>query len=309
MTVRRKPSPFMRQPPLNPVAAALPEASLQTEQPLEAAREPGQTPARRRVPILLLAPIFLMAPLASSCVSIPQEAVVLSNLVGAQIAEHRASHEAFVRRYYGRSRDVVEMFLRERWVPEYLDRFVSRSGVLDLVTTPEEVFDQDKMDRLREELLAVPGIGEVRAPLVMEAVAKVFGNEERGQILLDFALVALQEIEAQRTELLEPLNRQEREVLEHLDRSYGQLQQAQGQVTAYLAAVGDVSRTQDEILDAMGMRQPRDDALERVVRLSEDLAAAAMAGESALEALEKMKELIESFGSLGSRESRGGTEG
>jgi hypothetical protein len=235
--------------------------------------------------------------------------VVLSNLVGAQIAEHRASHEAFVRRYYGRSRDVVEMFLRERWVPEYLDRFVSRSGVLDLVTTPEEVFDQEKMERLREELLAVPGIGEVRAPLVMEAVTKVFGNEERGQILLDFAVVALQEIEAQRTELLEPLNRQEREVLEHLDRSYGQLQQAQGQVTAYLAAVGDVSRTQDEILDAMGMRQPRDDALERVVRLSEDLAAAAMAGESALEALEKMKELIESFGSLGSRESRGGTEG
>jgi hypothetical protein len=256
--------------------------------------------------------VAFLALLATACVSVPQEAVVLSNLVGAQIAEHRASHEAFVRRYYGRSRDVVEIFLRDRWVPEYMDRFMALSGVMDLVTTPEEVFGQEKMARLEEELLAVPGIGEVRAPLVMEAVARVFGHEERGQILLDFAQVALAEIEAQRAELLEPLNRQEREVLEHLDRSYAQLQQAQGQVTAYLASARDVTRSQDEILDAMGMRQPRDDALERIVRLSEDLAAAAIAGESALEALEKMKALIESFGSAGSgrsEESRDRTEG
>jgi len=299
MTVRRKPSPFGRQFPVRRRAGEFSKSALGT----------GRPTCRHLAPIPLLAPILLLAALASSCVSIPQEAVVLSNLVGAQIAEHRASHEAFVRRYYGRSRDVVEMFIRDRWVPEYLDRFVSRSGVLDLVTTPEEVFGPEKLERLREELLAVPGIGEVRAPLIMEAITRVFGHEERGQILLDFAVVALREIEAQRAELLEPLNRQEREVLEHLDRSYGQLQQAQGQVTAYLAAARDVTRTQDEILEAMGMRQPRDDALERVVRLSEDLAAAAMAGESALEALEKMKALIESFGSLGSRESRGGTEG
>ncbi len=251
---------------------------------------------------------LLLALPATSCVSIPQEAVILSDLVGAEIAQHRASHEAFVRRYYGRSRDVVEMFLRDRWVPEYLDRFMSRSGVLDLITTPEEVFGPEKLERLREELLAVPGIGEVRAPLVMEAVTRVFGHEERGEIMLDFAQVALREIEAQRAELLEPLNRQEREVLEHLDHSYGRLQQAQGQVTAYLASARGVTRTQDEVLDAMGLRRARDEALEGLVRLSEDLAAAAIAGESALEALEKMKELIESFGSLGSREPRGGTE-
>ncbi len=267
-----------------------------------------KTSAGGPVPVPLFILISLAPLLATSCVSIPQEAVILSDLVGAEIAEHRASHEAFVRRYYGRSRDVVEMFLRDRWVPEYLDRFMSRSGVFDLITTPEEVFGPEKLERLREELLAVPGIGEVRAPLVMEAVTRVFGHEERGEIMLDFAQVALREIEAQRAELLEPLNRQEREVLEHLDHSYGRLQQAQGQVTAYLASARGVTRTQDEVLDAMGLRRARDDALEGLVRLSEDLAAAAIAGESALEALEKMKELIESFGSLGSREPRGGTE-
>ena len=241
----------------------------------------------------------LLAAVTVSCVSIPQDAVVLSNLVGTQIAEHRASHEEFVRRYYARSRDVVELFLRDRWVPEYLESFVGQSGVMDLLVTPDEVFGDDTLERLREEILAVSGIGEVRTPLVIEAVSRVIGDAERGEIMLDFARVALDEIEAQRSELIEPLNRQEQVVMDHLGESYAQLQQAQTQVTAYLASAREVTRSQDEILEAMGIRELRDDALERAVQLSEDLAAAARAGESAAEALEEMKALIGSGGSNG----------
>jgi hypothetical protein len=235
----------------------------------------------------------VLATLASSCVSVPQEAVVLSNLVGSQIARHRASHEAFVRRYYARSRDVVELFLRDRWVPEYMDTFVSRSRLMELLVTPDEVFEEDTLERLREEIMAVSGIGEVRTPLVVDAVSRVVGNDERGMILLDFAEVALTEIEAQRAELLEPLVLQEEEVLDYLAGSYNQLVQAQTQVTAYLASASDATRTQDEVLQAMGIREVRDDALERVVRLSDDLATAAKMGDTAAEALEKMRELIE----------------
>jgi len=241
--------------------------------------------------------LFLLLPLlTASCASVPEEAVVLSNVVGTQIAEHRASHEAFVRRYYARSRDVVEMFLRDRWVPEYLDRFVTHSGVMELLVTPEEVFSEDDLERLREEIMAVSGIGEVRTPLVMDAVSRVFGDAERGRIMLDFARVAMDEIEAQRAELMEPLDEQEREVLTHLSESYGQLQQAQAQVTAYLASTGKVSRSQDEVLEVLGLRRVRDDALERAVRMSERLTAAARTGETAMEALEEMKEIIRAGG-------------
>ena len=229
---------------------------------------------------------------AASCVSVPPEAVVLSNLVGTQIAEHRASHEEFVRRYYARSRDVVEIFLKDRWVPEYLDTFVRRSNVMELLITPDEVFDEERLEQLQTEIMAVSGVGEVRTPLIIEAVSRVFGDAERGEIMLDFAEVALGEIEAQRSELLDPLTFQEQEVLSHLAASYGQLQQAQAQVTAYLGSAQEVTRTQDEILEAMGVRQLRDDALAEVVVLSERLAAAARAGETAAEALERMKAII-----------------
>jgi hypothetical protein len=238
----------------------------------------------------------------SSCVSIPEDAVVLSNLVGTQIAEHRASHEEFVRRYYARCRDVVELFLRDRWVPEYLERFVAQSEVMELLITPDEVFGEDTMERLKEEVMAVSGVGEVRTPLILEAVSRVIGDAERGQIMLDFAGVALEEIEAQRSELIEPLNQQEEMVLDHLAESYAQLQQAQTQVTAYLASAKEVTRSQDEVLEAMGMRQLRDDALRQAVQLSEDLAAAAKAGETAAEALEQMRALIGS-----DRSDQGGT--
>jgi hypothetical protein len=242
-------------------------------------------------------PSILGAVLVAACVSVPQEAVVLSNLVGTQIAEHRASHEEFVRLYYARSRDVVELFLKDRWVPEYLDRFVAESRVVDLLVTPDEVFDQDTMERLREEILSISGVGEVRAPLILDAVARVVGNDERGQILLDFAEVALGEIEAQRNELLDPLDQQEERALDHLAESYGQLQQAQNQVTAYLASAREMTRSQDEVLDAMGVRDIRDDALDQAVWVSERLTAAAKAGQTAADALEEMKAILAAAGS------------
>jgi len=190
----------------------------------------------------------------------------------------------------------VEMFLRDRWVPEYLDRFVAESEVMDLLTTPDEVFNEEQLERLREEIMAISGVGEVRTPLIVEAVSRVVGDAERGQIMLDFAEVALDEIESQRSELLEPLYLQEQEVLDRLADSYGQLQQAQAQLTAYLASAKDVTRSQDEVLEAMGMRQVRDDALEQAVWLSEELAAAARSGRSAEEAIERMRALIGSTG-------------
>ena len=240
-----------------------------------------------------------LSALALSCASVPQEAVVLSGLVGNQIAAHRASHEAFVRQYFASSRDVVEMFLRDRWIPEYLGTFVEDSGVMELLALPDEVFTEEQLGRLNEEIMAISGIGEARTPLVIEAVGRVFGDAERGQIMLDFAAVAVREIEAQRSELLDPLFLQEQRVLNHLAASYGQLQQAQNQVTAYLASVREVTRSQDEILDAMGLRQPRDDALDQAVRLSEQLGAAARAGSTAAEALEEMKAILGSAGSEG----------
>ncbi len=242
----------------------------------------------------------ILAVLAASCASVPEEAVTLSNLVGVQIAEHRASHEEFVRRYYASSRAVVEMFLRDRWVPEYLERFVGESGVMDLLTTPDEVFDEAQLARLREEIMAVSGVGEVRTPLIVEAVSRVFGDAERGRIMLDFAQVALEEIESQRSQLMEPLIQQEQEVLDQLGASYDQLQLAQTQLTAYLASVRGVNRSQEEILESMGIREARDAALERAIRLSEDLAAAAREGRSAAEALERMKAIIGSVGPGGS---------
>jgi hypothetical protein len=241
----------------------------------------------------------VLCALSLSCASVPEEAVVLSGLVGNQIAAHRASHEAFVRHYYASSRSVVEIFLRDRWIPEYLDTFVEESGVMELLALPDEVFTEEQLERLSEEIMAISGIGEARTPLVIEAVGRVFGDAERGQIMLDFAEVAVSEIEAQRSELLEPLFLQEQRVLNHLAESYGQLQQAQNQVTAYLASTREVTRSQDEILQAMGMRQPRDEALDEIVRLSDRLTAAARAGATAAEALEEMKSIIGSAGSEG----------
>jgi hypothetical protein len=233
---------------------------------------------------------------------VPQEAVVLSDFVGIQIAEHRASHEEFVRRYFEQSRDVVETFLRDRWIPEFLEDFVERSGVVPLLVTPEGVLPEDDVRRLNAELQAVTEISASAHADIIAAVSRALGDAERGQIMLEFAEAALAEIELQRAELIEPLDAQEQQVLGHLSRSYAQLQQAQAQVTAHLASVREVTGAQDELLQLAGIREVRDDALRAAVDLSDRLTAAAKAGESAADAIEEIKKILAASGEGASEE-------
>jgi len=228
-----------------------------------------------------------------SCASVPQEAVVLSDFVGTQIAEHRASHEEFVRRYFEQSRDIVETFLRDRWIPEFLEDYVDRSGVVPMLITPEGVLPEDDVDRLLAELGVLEGVSPSSHSEIVAAVGRAFGDAERGQIMLEFAEAALAEIGLQKAELLEPLDAQEEEVLRHLSRSYAQLQQAQAQVTAHLASVRKVTGAQDELLQLAGIREIRDDALRAAVNLSDRLTAAAKAGETAEDAIAEIRRILE----------------
>lgn len=264
-------------------------------------RVPGR-PTGRSLPWLCHR--FLLLGLAtltsSSCASVPQEAVVLSDFVGTQIAEHRASHEEFVRLYFEQSRDIVETFLRDRWIPEYLEDFVDRSGVVPLIVTPDAVLAEDDLERLETELDALAEVSPSSHPDIIAAVGRAFGDAERGQIMLEFAEAALAEIEIQRTELLEPLDAQEQEVLRHLSSSYAQLQQAQAQVTAHLASVREVTGAQDELLHMAGIRGVRDDALRAAIRLSDQLTAAAKAGTTAEDAIVEIRRILQTGGEGGS---------
>jgi hypothetical protein len=207
--------------------------------------------------------------LTTSCASVPKEAVELSTLVGEQITSVQASHEAFVSEYFRVSRERLEDFLQYRWVPEFMTTFVRDADLIALLEVPEP-FDETELARLEQELaglgLVQPGEAEVLA-----AVKRALGDEERGQILLEFAQAAIEQIEAQRRELLDPLDALELETLEVLRETYADLGAAQASVTAYLHSVRDVAVERDRILEELDLLEARGRAVTSAVSLNDSI--------------------------------------
>ncbi|MDT8369922.1 MAG: hypothetical protein RQ745_12010 [Longimicrobiales bacterium] len=220
---------------------------------------------------ILLAPLRVVPLLAlAGCASIPQEAADLSHVVGQRLAAVQASHEGFARAYFQLSRDRVEDFLQRRWIPEFLATFVADADLAGELASPDPLTGVQE-DRLREELAARLSLEGAALDRTVEAVKSGLGDADRGEIVLDFATAALEQIEAQRRELIGPINQMEADALRELRRTWAELIQAQAGVTAFIQSTHDVTAEQDAVLARLGMLEARDRVIEDAVSLSEEV--------------------------------------
>jgi hypothetical protein len=238
------------------------------------------------------APLVLLASLTLACTPrVPKEAVELSTAVGEGIVAMQTRHEAMVRAYFDLSRQRVEDFLQHRWVPEFLQSFVQESEVIELLDRPEP-FTPEEEQRLAQELtrsLALRG-NELQSTLA--AVRRGLGDADRGLIMLDFANAAIEQIELQRDELMVPIARQERQVVDALRGNYADLVQMQSTVTAHIQSVRDVVVEQEAVLRRLGLLQARDQLIADAVALNDKMVGLTDKAESAAEIREELRELL-----------------
>ena len=64
---------------------------------------------------------FLIMTAFSGCVSIPQEAPILSAELGKQIVEARSSHLALLDQYMNEKRDLIDEFVAREWIPTFAE--------------------------------------------------------------------------------------------------------------------------------------------------------------------------------------------
>jgi len=95
-------------------------------------------------------------------------------------------------------------------------------------------------------------------------------------------------VESMRMELLNPINNQEREVLDSINRSYQEIHYANSIVTGHLSSIVKVHETQAELLESIGVKR--------------DLRTTI--GKSLSTASEKISGLIDTSGSMESKLSR-----
>ena len=242
-----------------------------------------------RLQCCLILPLLVAASGLVSCVKVPAEAVTLSTVVGHRITAIQTSHERLAREYFDLCRENVEDFLVNRWVPEFMATFVRDANLMHLLENPEPL-TEDQVQQIRDELQGSMDPGNLER--VVAAVQSAFGDEERGQIAIEFAEAAVKQINRKRAELLTPLDQYEDRVLSEINGTYAELAQLQNSVTAFIQSARDVTVAQDSVLDRLKLLERRDAVLNQAMSLNDTIVSLTNSAESANAILEKIEEVV-----------------
>jgi hypothetical protein len=243
----------------------------------------------RMVPIVVFLLVF-------GCASAPRETVELAEIVDRQIAEMQASHEKFVRLYYGKLRDDVDHFMEQKWIPQFLANVVEGTG------PSSEQFRNDldmayKLATLDwESAVQIDGIQDENVRRAVRGALETLVAQEQatlGMVLLDFSEAAQEQINKQRKLLVQPIDEQEGYVLDQLRAGYADLLRGSTAIKGYLMSVVDLVEQRDVILRKVGALETQRKMMDLAVGLSDGavrtLDVAEEADEAVTEFLERMK--------------------
>ena len=223
----------------------------------------------------------------AACATVPKQAVVLSAAVGTRLADMEAAHEKAISSYFQLTRERVESFLADRWIPDYLGALVKEADFVNVLVTAKGIKD-DQESSLKAELDKA-GVPKASQPGILAAVSSAFANPERGRLALLFSEQAVHDIEAKRRSLIDPINIQEKQALAELRGAYAQLIEAQSTVTGHLNSVQKVTEAQDEAIARLGLLRQRDEAIDKAININEEVGGILNKGKNAIETLKDLE--------------------
>ena len=184
--------------------------------------------------IRTILPMLLLASLLG-CASVPREVVELSYVMGSDLTELQRSHEALVRLHFDDLRRRTDDFLVNQWQPTFLRNQIAGGDLVELAKDPDP----------NEVLTGVQ----------------------------DWVESAMEEIQAKRHELVDPLDAQEQELLAAVGAAFGRVQMANATITAHLNSIRKVDQLQSDALTRVGLgdlRRQLDEGLAKASQLTEE---------------------------------------
>lgn len=205
--------------------------------------------------LILRALLVCLTFLALGCATTPKETVELSEIVDQQIMEMQRSHESFIGLYYEKLREEVDGFMEQKWIPFFLSNTVNGVGGSGMQFRK----DLDKAYKLSnidwENTIQIKGIqdDDVKKSII-EAVKELTlkENVRLGMVLLDFSKAVQEQINARRKSLMQPIDDQERYVLDQLRLGYADLLRSNAAIKGHLAAAVKLTEERDLILEKAG---------------------------------------------------------
>jgi hypothetical protein len=229
------------------------------------------------------------------CVSVPKQTVELAEIVDSQITEMHTSHEKFVHLYYEQIRNDVDRFMEEKWIPQFLSNLIEGTGK----NSKQFRADLDVAYKLASrdwiDSVQISGISDNDVnKSVREALEKLSSKEKArlGMVLIDFSKAAQEQINKKRKSLIDPLNEQERYVLDQLRESYADLQRGSAAIKGYLVSAVKLVEQRDEVSQKIGLLKAQKKIITSAVGLSDKAAKALKTAEKANDGISKFIEII-----------------
>lgn len=192
------------------------------------------------------------------CASVPKEVVELSYVVGKDLESINESYDTLIHQYYENLRDQRRTYLDEVWFPLYLQKWRDK-GELVAIAKGEKIWSEET-----QSLIRIPAESNLKESLAT---------------LNDWVLAALYDYEVKESELLATLDSDEEELRRQVKQAFLNLTRANATITAHLNSLRKVKEVQDEALQALNLKELRDEINQQLIKASQ----------KAKEGLEKIK--------------------
>ncbi len=187
---------------------------------------------KRCRPVVFVIAIAILA----GCAHVPKESAQLSQELTGMINSAQAAHLNLIEGYVNERRTRVDDFMKDKWIPDFLGRFVKESDVL----------------------------GQIE---------KAGTPSEKGKVMLQFAEAATKEIYARRASQMAALDGIERTMKDEVRAHYADMLTVNQAVTAHLMSAAKVGEARDELLKQLKISGKEvfpvdkiNDILDRIVR-------------------------------------------
>jgi hypothetical protein len=189
--------------------------------------------------IVKIIPVVLSILLVSGCAQVPKESVELSATLGRDIAVTHKAHVQLATLLFERMKQDVNRFVDRTYAPYQIKNAMERQKKL--------ADSEYKNVRKKSLLLAInasfkPGASEKLQSSVLKGMGLLV-NKVRN------------EVEKMRSDLLNPLNKQEAEALGSINRAYQQMHYANSIVTGHLSSILKVHEAQSDLLAEFGVER------------------------------------------------------
>ena len=157
---------------------------------------------------------------------VPGEVLDLSNTMGEDLKALHLSYRQLITTHFDSLRRQTDAFLQNQWMPTFIKDFIDRGNLVQLVQTP----------------LA----------------------NQRDADVTEWVVAAMEAVNQKRSQLMKPLDDEEKTLLEMVDSSFALLDQANSKIYAHLKSLSKLNEPMESALnihDLKGLREKIDAGL------------------------------------------------